>query len=345
MSRTKEDSTANALARPAALVQNVRPMGTAPDLSVIIVSWNCRDVLMNCLRSLPGGAGSIAIETIVVDNHSADGSAEAVSREFSDVALIANESNRGFAAANNQAIAIARGRHVLLLNPDTVVEDGALATLAAELDADESIGALGPTLLGANGANQPSVRVLPSFRAFCDRYTPLRALKVFRRAYERYKVRQFDYSAPADVASLVGAAIAIPRRVLAEVGLLDERFFLYFEETDLCRRIAEAGYRVRYTPAARITHIGNVSAAESTPGLLYRRSMFQYLAKHGGRQAQLKVHALRTGMFCQELLQLIYCLGAAAVLAAACQFARAKKKYRRFAGALRFVCRDGWRTF
>jgi len=328
-----------------ALRDNVRPMNIAPDLSIIIVSWNCRDVLLNCLGSMSDGAGDISFETIVVDNQSDDGSAEAVTKAFPGVTLIANENNPGFAAANNQAIAIARGRHILLLNPDTVVEKGTLAGLVAELDADESIGALGPTLLETDGSVQPSVRELPSFAAFCDRYTPLRTLRVCRRAYRRYKMKQFDYSRPADVPSLVGAAIAIPRRVLDDVGLLDERFFLYFEETDLCRRIAAAGYRVHYTPKVRIVHIGNVSASESTPGLLYRRSIFQYLAKHGGRWARLKVHALRLGMFCQEFLQLIYCSVAVCALVVVLQFARAKNKLHRLRRALRFVGSDVWKTF
>ncbi len=322
-------------------------MSDRPDLAIIIVSWNCSDVLADCLRSLADGArkdaDAVSVETVVVDNDSADGAADRLRREFPDVQLIANDRNVGFAAANNQGIEATTGRYVLLLNPDTVVASGALVVLVRALEADATIGCLGPMLLNADGSGQPSVRQLPSVAAFCDRYTPLRMLKVCKGAYDRYKMRDFDYDGPADVPSLVGAAMCMPRRVLEGVGLMDDGFFLYFEETDLCRRIAETDHRICYTPAARIRHIGNVSGIQSAPTVLYRRSLLKYVAKHGGRLGGLKALALLDGMFVQELLQLIFCLPMSGLLGLLGQWRAAAKKWRRAMYAGRFVFRDGWR--
>jgi len=321
-------------------------VSNALDLAIIIVSWNCSDALADCLRSLADGAREaddmLSYETAVVDNRSADDTVERLRREFPDVRIIANDKNVGFAAANNQGIEATTGRHVLLLNPDTIVAPGALVTLVRALEADATIGCLGPMLLNADGSLQPSVRQLPTVAAFCHRYTPLRMLKVCKGAYARYKMRDFDYDRAADAPSLVGAAMCMPRRILQQVGLMDERFFLYFEETDLCRRIAEAGHRVCYTPVAQITHIGNVSGIQSTPALLYRRSMLKYVAKYGGGCGGMKAFGLLVGMFVQELMQLTFCVPVSGLMFLFGQWRPAAKKWRRAAYAARFLFRDGW---
>jgi GT2 family glycosyltransferase len=316
----------------------------APDLSIIIVPWNCRDELAACLRALDPGRCRVACETIVVDNASRDGTARMVVEQFPGVLLIANEENRGFAAANNQGLAQATGRHVLFLNPDTVVHDDALEALVRTLDGDESIGACGPQLLNADGSIQPSVREFPTFPALLYQYTPLRALGLGRGAYQRYKARGFDFTRPADVASLMGAALCVPRRVLDRVGPFDERFFVYFEEVDLCRRIADAGLRVRFVPEARITHLGGASAEQGPASFYLFRSMFRYLKKHHGLCAAWSgLAALWLGLFVREAFQLPVNLAGAAVLALLGQADRAGRRWARVRAAARFVGLDAWR--
>jgi len=360
----------------------------APDLSVILVAYNCRDALADCLKSLgpersgspdpPRGeaapaptesaltaAGQVedspwretrraplrcitrpVIETIVVDNASGDGTARMVRECFPSVRLIANASNRGFAAANNQGLAVASGRHVLFLNPDTIVRAGALATLVQTLDADETIGACGPQLLNADGSIQPSARRFPTYGALLHQYTPLRLLRFLKGAYRRYKMAGFDFGAAADVDSLMGAALCVPRRVIEKVGAFDERFFVYLEEMDLCRRIGAAGYRVRFEPAGRITHLGGVSAASATANLFFCRSLFRYIRKyHGPVGGPTLVFLLRLGMFMREGMLMIVNLAAAGMLALVGQTARARRRWAGARAAARFVFRDGWLSF
>lgn len=317
----------------------------SPDLSILIVAWRCRDDLARCLESLPAAAAGVAHETLVVDNASGDGTARMVRERFPEVRLIANGENRGFAAANNQALAVATGRHVLYLNPDTVPEAGSLAVLVRTLDADEGLGAAGPQLRGEDGAIQPSVRTDPTFAALLHQYTPLRLLRVLAPAYHRYKRRDMDFTSAADVDTLMGAALCVPRRVLDEVGPMDERFFVYHEEADLCLRIRQAGYRVRFEPAARVTHVGGVSSAHAAAGVLYLRNLYRFLYKHRGRlKGGAMVAALRVGLWLREALQLpVEALAALALLLVG-RRDRARRRGRRAAQAARYLCWDAWRT-
>jgi N-acetylglucosaminyl-diphospho-decaprenol L-rhamnosyltransferase len=315
------------------------------DLSVIIVSMNCRGELAECLASVERARGGLAVETFVVDNASRDASAAMVAERFPQVRLVANKSNRGFAAANNQAVAMATGRNVLFLNPDTVVRPGALEVLVRTLDGDKTIGVCAPQLLNADGSIQKSSRREPTPAALLHQYTPLRLLRIFKGAYRRYKMGDFDFRTAADVEIVMGAAFCVPAQVLAEVGSLDERFFVYFEEMDFCRRVRKAGYRVRFEPGGQITHIGGVSAATATSNLFFCRSLFRYLRKHNGPVAgRAMVFALRLGMFLREAMLLVADLAAGGALALVFQTERAKRRLARARSAARFLFRDVWLT-
>jgi hypothetical protein len=316
-----------------------------PDLSIIIVAWHCREDLAHCLEAVPDATGDLRTETVVVDNASGDGTARMVRERFPEVRLIANAANRGFAAANNQALAVASGRHVLFLNPDTRPEEGALAVLVRTLDDDDTLGAVGPQLREPDGAVQPSVRSDPTPAALLHQYTPLRLLRFLAPAYDRYKRRDMDFQTAADVDTLMGAALCVPRRVLDEVGTMDERFFVYHEEADLCLRIRRAGYRVRFEPAARVVHVGGVSAGHAAANVLYLRSLYRFLYKHQGRlKGGLTVTALRLGLFLREALHVPAQALAAAGLFVAGRTGRARRHGRRAARAVRYLCCDAWRT-
>jgi len=316
-----------------------------PDLSILIVGYRCRDDLARCLASLPDAADGIATEVVVVDNASGDGTAEMVRDRFPAVRLIANTENRGFAAANNQGLALTSGRHVLFLNPDTRPADGSLAVLVRTLDADAGLGACGPQLLNSDGSIQPSVRTDPTLAALLHQYTPLRVLRVLAPAYRRYKRRDLDFASAADVDTLMGAALCVPRRVLDEVGSMDERFFVYHEEADLCLRIRQAGYRIRFEPEAKVTHVGGVSSGQAAANVLYLRSLYRFLYKHHGRlKGCLMVTTLRTGLFLREALLMPVEALAALVLLMVGRPERARRRARRAWQACRYLCLDAWRT-
>lgn len=255
------------------------------DLSVIVVSWNTRELLRDCLAAVPAGCGDLSHEILVADNASADGSADMVRDEFPAVRLIETGANLGFARANNRALAEARGRHLLLLNPDTVCEPGALAALSAFLDDTPGAGACGPTLVDADGrptlswgeAPRPSHHLL-SIVDPGRRWLPadLRERAAARPPRPGDAPRRVDY--------VVGACLMATRTAWEAVGPLDERFFMYFEETDWCRRAAAAGHETWLVPAARVAHLEGRAAARVSDFALaqFQHSYRLYAAKHHG---------------------------------------------------------------
>lgn len=272
-------------------------------LSIIIVSWNVGEDLLRCLESIKENRPCERFETIVIDNGSTDGTVEAVRKSFSEVVIIANDENRGFAAANNQGIVQSKGEYVLLLNPDTIVHSGALDTLIGFMDSHPDIGVCGPKLLNEDGSTQRSVRRLPTFRAVLYRHTIFKLIGLFRGQYNKWMMKDFTYDCQKEVFQLMGAALLIRRSVIDQVGLMDENFFMYYEEVDLCYRIKKAGWRIVFMPEAVITHLAGRSAAQTPVAkrIMMLTSLLTFFRKHHGR--------FRTGLFgvvFKPLVLLIY---------------------------------------
>lgn len=231
------------------------------DVTVIIVNWNTRAILRDCLASIYDQTVGISYEIVVVDNGSTDGSAALIQAEFPHAILVANTQNRGFAAANNQGIEISNGRYVLLLNSDTVVLDGAIQKTVAYADAHPEVGVVGCRAVWPDGSRQNTCFRFPSFAL--EVWTGLlffRDLKFFQRPIfhpERYLT--FDFDVEHDVDVVAGCFFLVRSQVIEQVGRLDEDFFMYGEEAELCHRIAHAGWRVRYYPGASIIHLYGAS--------------------------------------------------------------------------------------
>jgi len=274
------------------------------DLSIVIVNWNVCDLLRRCLHSIlsSGQQPATSIEIIVVDNGSTDGSVEMVRAEFPGVRLIANADNRGFPAANNQGIAAARGRYVLLLNPDTEVVGDALATMVAFADAHPDVGIVGPQLLNPDGSVQSSRRRFPTLAmAFFEStwlqgYAPPRLL-------ERYYVLDRPDGAVQDVDWVTGAALMARREAVEQVGPLDEGFFMYSEELDWCRRFREAGWRVVYLPTAQIVHHVGKSSEQVVAArhIHFQTSKVRYFRKYHGPQAAEALRLFLLGNYAWQL--------------------------------------------
>ena len=262
----------------------------SPLLSVVIVSFNTRDLLRQCLTSLNEQSGGIQKEVFVVDNVSRDGSADMVEREFPDVELIRSDINLGFAAANNRAFRVAAGRYVVLLNSDAFLQAGALQRATQHMDEDQSIGIGGARLLGRDGSPQPSGRLFPSPLNDLLSLSGLAGGYPSSKFFGRFDRTWANPEEAADVDWVPGAFSMIRRDALEKVGHFDENFFLYYEEVDLCRRMKKAGYRVRYWPDVVVVHYGGESSKTvtslqlSTSGsqlALWRmRSAFIYYRKY-----------------------------------------------------------------
>ena len=256
-------------------------------LSVTIVSWNVKEELVNCLRSIEANRPGCEFEIIVADNASTDGTIEAVRKDFPQVRLIINKENRGFSAASNQAIKIAKGEYLFLLNPDTVVHRQSLDTLIRVLDENPDIGACGPKLIDENNIPYRPEGYVPTFRSILYAKTFFRMLGIFRGHYKKLTADNLDYNRQTDAEQLSGSALMVRRSVMEEIGLWDESFFMYYEDVDLCLRIRKAGRRITYVGESVITHLGGKSSSQisAEKRIMLYRSLFIYLRKHKGRQA------------------------------------------------------------
>lgn len=304
----------------------------APAVSVIVVNWNTRDLLHGCLASIAGQTRA-PHEVIVVDNASTDGSAAMVRADFPQVRLIANSDNRGFAAANNQGLAVARGRHVLLLNPDTVVLEGAIDRMLAWLADHPAVGCVGCQVLEAPGVIQQTCFADPTPLALALVELGLHRLGGWLPLLGHPFYRGWDRTTARDVDVVSGMFMLVPRAVLDRVGSLDPAFFVYAEEADWCRRIRAAGWRCHFAPVARILHLdgGGKSTVQVRPRMhvQMQKSHLIYTRKHHGALGYRAVQA----MFAGSALMRLALFGLLAVLRRD-EAARARRRLA--AAALRF---------
>lgn len=252
------------------------------DVSLIIVAWNSEAWLRRCLRSVFAKTSELAVEVIVVDNASSDRSVQVAMNEFTGVNIVQNMANLGFAAAVNQGLAVASGRYVCLLNPDTEVTDHAIDRMVEAMDRDASIGVLGAHMLNEDGTTQASVRRFPTGLDQTLILSKLHLLFPDAAALGKYLHRGFDYRKTQDVDQVMGACFMIRREVIDQVGLFDETFFIWFEEVDYCRRVAQVGLEVWYCADAEIIHHGGQSFGQANTfkkQWLFFRSALQYVMK------------------------------------------------------------------
>lgn len=249
-------------------------------LSIIIVNWNAREPLIDCLNSIASTLDLDSLEVILVDNASTDGSVELVRDRYPWVHLITNDENKGFARANNQAIEICSGHYILLLNPDTELCPHAIENMINCAEDHPQVGAIGPKLLNSDGSLQLSCSPAPTlFREFWRMF-----LLDNWVSFAKYDMGNWSQESPREVDVVQGACLLLKREVIDEIGILDEDFFVYSEEVDLCRRLRTAGRSVIWEPRARVIHHGGQSTrqvAEEMFICLYQTKVL-YFRKHSG---------------------------------------------------------------
>jgi N-acetylglucosaminyl-diphospho-decaprenol L-rhamnosyltransferase len=263
-----------------------------PDLSIIVVNWNTRDLLAQCLRSVYQTSDNLDFEIVVVDNASTDGSVEMVERLFPHIGLITNQENVGFARANNQAIARCQGRYVLLLNSDTRVLFESLCNVVRFMDEHPRAGIVGVRLLNPDGTFQASYTPFPTlWLEFLILSTLGRRL--IRATFPSYGPRAGE-GARTIVGYMEGACLVARREAIEQIGGLDERIFMYAEDVDWCYRFHQAGWEVWYLPQAPIIHYGGQSSNRRKGRMeaeLYRSRVY-FFRKHYGRAAALCLKGL-----------------------------------------------------
>ena len=257
------------------------------DLSVIIVNWNTKKLLEDCLSTIYKYTEELEFEVIVVDNGSEDGSQDMVKKKFTQVRLILNEENLGFTKANNQGIKIAKGEYILLLNSDTYLVENSLKKLVEITQNKGKLGVLGPQLLNVDRSIQQSVGFFPNlpqifwWMSFIDDLPGGFVFKPYHVDHDSFyrKDREVDW--------VTGAALFLPSAVIKQVGTLDEKIFMYGEDVDWCWRIKKAGFNVYFTPQTSIVHIGRGSSGKISLNAILGeyRGIIYFYKKHKAKSA------------------------------------------------------------
>lgn len=276
---------------------------TRPDLSIIIVSWNVRDLLYACLNSIDSQRYGLDLEVIVVDGASVDGSPAMVREAFPWVKLIACDENVGFPRGNNIGLAEANGRYLLLLNPDTEIKGDALPVLVDFLSQQPDVGLVGPQLLNSDGSIQSSRRRFPSLATALFESTWLETVAP-PQILRHYYAQDLPDDQIADVDWVTGACMLTRHEIYAAIGGLDAGYFMYSEELDWCRRIKDAGWRIVYLPAAQVLHHVGKSSEQAVTArhINFQRAKLRYFRKyHGG----LATAVLRTVLLLNYIWQMV----------------------------------------
>lgn len=243
-------------------------------VSVIIVTWNSEREISGCLSSLEND-----LEVIVVDNCSQDRTKEIIRENFPKVKFLENPSNLGFAKANNRGVRAAKGKYILLLNPDTVVREGSIEKMSRFMDTHPDVGVIGPRLLNPGGSVQPSCREFPSYKNILFELTGIPRifpnLSLWRMGY-------FNHNTLREVDQPMGACLLIRREVLKEVGGFDESFPIFMNDVDLCYRIKRRGWKVLFFPEAEVFHLKGKSTQrlKARKIITAHRSLYHYFKKH-----------------------------------------------------------------
>ncbi|MHC5063391.1 MAG: glycosyltransferase family 2 protein [Planctomycetota bacterium] len=258
-------------------------MSGQPDLSVVILSWNTRDMTLACLRALAVDQSEFSREVIVVDNGSEDGSADAVAAEFPEIKLLRNEENEGYSRGNNMGAELASGRFLCLLNSDTEVRPRALDEMLRFIDCNPEYGAVGPRLVHPDGRVQPACKRFPGlftalcFDSFWGSFPPGSWVQ------RRYLMKDFDHLESRDVDQPPGACFMMRRELWQELGGMDGELWLFYNDVDLCRRIKSKGQRIRYLASAEVMH--HEGASTSSFGkfvVIWNRNRMAYYRKQYG---------------------------------------------------------------
>jgi GT2 family glycosyltransferase len=245
------------------------------DISIIVVSFNTRGLVLDCLTSVYETVKNISFEVWLVDNNSTDGTVEAVRKAYPDVAIIENKENRGFAAANNQALRQMNGRYALLLNSDTVLTSEAIRKLYEFMEFAHEAGMACGQLLNQDGSKQNSIASFPSLLTLLANETALRILMP-----HRFPSKRRDYDSPIEVDSGIGACLMVRKEAIDDVGLFDERYFFFFEETDWAYRMRRNKWAVFFVPHARIYHAqGKAVGSGVNSRIMFYRSRYAFFKK------------------------------------------------------------------
>ncbi len=255
------------------------------DISVIIVTWNSADEIVKCVNSVIEASKGLNTELIIIDNNSADNSFELVNKfTFPEINAVKNSENLGYTKAVNQGIKLSNGKYVLLLNPDTVLNDNSIRVMYDFLEANPVYGACAPLMKNPDGSTQYSVRNFPTYwRMFCE-FSLLAYIFPQTKLFGSWKAKYMDYSTEQDIRQPMAAAFMIRAELLRKIDNMDERFRMFFNDVDICKKVYDAGFKIRLLPASVVTHEHGVSIKKDRANMIriWNNDCVKYFEKHFG---------------------------------------------------------------
>lgn len=275
-------------------------------ISIVIVTWNSEHEIHRCLGSIYGTGLENELEVIVVDNNSADNTCSIIQNNFPQVKLIQNHDNLGYTAACNQGIKASKEKYVLLLNPDTEVNEDALIKLKEYLDKHSEAGAIAPQLLNDDGSIQYSCRTFPEFRDMFFELTLFSTIFPKSETFARWKMQYFDHNNTHEVDQPMAAALMIRKNVLDKVDNMDERFKMFFNDVDLCKKIKDNNYKIIFDSSAKITHSKGVSIYKDRAKMIkvWNEDCIKYFEKH--YNSRLKLGLLKIGLRLSGFFRILF---------------------------------------
>lgn len=260
------------------------------DISVIIVTWNSADEIVKSINSVIDASGNLNTELIIIDNNSSDNSFELVNKiTYPKLNTVKNPENLGYTKAVNQGIKLSQGKYVLLLNPDTVLEKNSIKVMYDFLESNPTYGACAPLMKNPDGSIQYSVRNFPTYwRMFCE-FSLLAFIFPNTKLFGSWKAKYLDYSSEQDIEQPMAAAFMIRSELLAKTGNMDERFRMFFNDVDLCKKVYDSGSKIRLLPSSVVTHEHGASIKKDRANMIriWNDDCAKYFEKHFGRSLLL----------------------------------------------------------
>ena len=260
------------------------------DISVIIVTWNSAGEIRNCTDSIIHASRNLNIELIIIDNNSSDNTFELINKiNFPKFNTVRNSENLGYTKAINQGIKISKGKYVLLLNPDTVLDNNSIRLMYDFLESNPAYGACAPLMKNPDGSTQYSVRNFPTYwRMFCE-FSLLASIFPNTKLFGSWKAKYMDYSSEQDIEQPMAAAFMIRNELLAEIDNMDERFRMFFNDVDLCKKVYDSGSKIRLLPSSVVTHEHGASIKKDRANMIriWNEDCAKYFEKHFGRGLRL----------------------------------------------------------
>lgn len=256
------------------------------DISVIIVTWNSRNEIVKCVNSVITALHDIQSKLILVDNNSSDESFKLVNKiSFAKLNTVQNPENLGYTKAINQGIKLSKGKYILLLNPDTILNDSSIKVMYDFMEANPGYGACAPLMKNPDGSIQYSVRNFPTYwRMFCE-FSLLAYIFPKTKLFGSWKAKYMDYNTPQDIEQPMAAAFMVRSELLAKIDNMDERFRMFFNDVDLCKKIYDSGFKIRLLPSSVVTHEHGASIKKDRANMIrvWNYDCAKYFEKHFGK--------------------------------------------------------------